>query len=269
MSMITKRFRVGGVLTDMTSVLLSDPTGSFGVRRTDTGAVVVPDGTAMNHDATGVYSLTFVDPADDLTYEYWLEFVYGGETYHLESTFAGPASVSAYLAAAIALGEKYCGRAFEPMEHHETYSGDATGQLFLRNFPVLRVDLVEFRDDDNEIDETYARVAGETEPEGFRFEGRTGEVRLLGAFPRGFQNIEFTYFSGFGTVAEDGTTITVLPAALERALDELATYIGKTAPAMKSERLLDYSYTALEDAIPPKIRLVLNLYKDVHVRDEQ
>ncbi len=92
MSVIRRRFKVDGVLTDMTSVKLSSEDGTYGVKRNDTGAVVVADGTAMTHVSTGIYDYTFTDPADDLTYTYSVEWVYGGETYWFEATLAGPVS---------------------------------------------------------------------------------------------------------------------------------------------------------------------------------
>ena len=81
---VHRTFKVEGVLTDATSAKLSDPTGAYGVRRNDTGAVVVADGTAMSHVATGQYSYSFAEPAVGLSYQAWVEFVYAGNTYHLE-----------------------------------------------------------------------------------------------------------------------------------------------------------------------------------------
>jgi hypothetical protein len=62
--MPTVRFTiiVNGVLTDPTSIVLSDPTGICGVKRNDTGAVVVAGGTAMAQVATGIYEHQFDDP---------------------------------------------------------------------------------------------------------------------------------------------------------------------------------------------------------------
>jgi len=42
-------FKVNGILIDPTSVVLSDPGGTYGVKRDDTDAVVVADGTAMTN----------------------------------------------------------------------------------------------------------------------------------------------------------------------------------------------------------------------------
>jgi hypothetical protein len=57
---LVRKWLVNGVLTDVASVVLADPTGSYGVKRADTGTVVIPAGTAMTHAGTGVYS--FTDP---------------------------------------------------------------------------------------------------------------------------------------------------------------------------------------------------------------
>lgn len=81
--------RVGAVLTDATSAVLSDPTGAFGVRRLDTGAVVVADATPLVHLGVGTYEYTFTDPAAGLTYNYWVEFVYAGNTYRIEQDISG------------------------------------------------------------------------------------------------------------------------------------------------------------------------------------
>jgi hypothetical protein len=81
---ISKQFRVEGVLTDPTSIVLSDATGTYGVKRNDTNAVVVADGTAMTKVSTGIYSYTFTEPAAGLSYTSWIEIVYGGATYYVE-----------------------------------------------------------------------------------------------------------------------------------------------------------------------------------------
>ena len=80
--------RVDDVLTDVTGVVLSDPTGTFGVKRNDTGVTVVADGVALEKQSTGVYTYSFTDPAISLTYTYWLEWVYEGETQQQEFTIA-------------------------------------------------------------------------------------------------------------------------------------------------------------------------------------
>jgi hypothetical protein len=86
---ITKEIYIDGVLTDPSSIVLSDPTEAYGVKRDDTDAVVVADGVAMTKVSTGIYRYTFSEPASYLTYTYWIEWVYGGETYHAENSIQG------------------------------------------------------------------------------------------------------------------------------------------------------------------------------------
>jgi len=99
MSTIRRTFKLDGVLTDMTSVELSNEAATVGVKRDDTDASVVAAGTAMARASTGVYTYTFTDPADDLTYTYWIEVTYGGETYWIEYSLTGPTSAAAAAAA--------------------------------------------------------------------------------------------------------------------------------------------------------------------------
>lgn len=81
---IRRTWRVDGVLTDVTSAVLSDPAGAYGVKRDDTSAAVVADGTAMTHVSAGVYEYTFTEPAAGLAYTAYVEIVYDGQTYWLE-----------------------------------------------------------------------------------------------------------------------------------------------------------------------------------------
>lgn len=83
--------RIGGVLTDATpgSVVLSNPAGTFGVRRLDTLATVVAAGTPLVHISTGVYRYSFTDPAPNLTYNYYVQWEYGGNTYNIEQDISG------------------------------------------------------------------------------------------------------------------------------------------------------------------------------------
>lgn len=73
---------VNGLATDVTSVKLSDSGGAYGLRRIDNGDIVVADGTALNRLSVGSYQLPVTDPAADLTYDYVIEVVANGTTYH-------------------------------------------------------------------------------------------------------------------------------------------------------------------------------------------
>lgn len=81
--LISQTWRVANVLTNATSAKLSDPTGTFGVKRNDTDAVVVADGTNMTNSSTGVYEYSFND-TEGVSYTAYVEIVYLGVTYHLE-----------------------------------------------------------------------------------------------------------------------------------------------------------------------------------------
>ena len=80
---ISQTFKLGGVLTNATSAKLSDPTSTFGVKRNDTDAVVVADGTNMLNPSTGVYQYTFTAVAN-IAYTAYIEFVYDGDTIFVE-----------------------------------------------------------------------------------------------------------------------------------------------------------------------------------------
>lgn len=81
--LISKSWRVDNVLTNVTSAKLSDPTGTFGVKRNDNDAVVVADGTNMTATATGVYEYSFDDEIG-VDYTAYVEIVYLSSTYHFE-----------------------------------------------------------------------------------------------------------------------------------------------------------------------------------------
>lgn len=98
--LISKAWRVENVLTNVTTAKLSDPTGTYGVKRNDTDAVVVADGTNMTNSSTGIYEYSFSDVAN-VSYTAYVEIVYLGATYHLEvdipartSAVSGPVSYS-------------------------------------------------------------------------------------------------------------------------------------------------------------------------------
>lgn len=90
---IRKVFKIAGVPTDVTSAVLSDPTGTFGVKRNDTDAVVIADGTAMTRVSDGTYEYEFVDIVG-IAYTAYVEMVYAGSTYHFEVDFAARTSPS-------------------------------------------------------------------------------------------------------------------------------------------------------------------------------
>jgi hypothetical protein len=86
---------LGAGPVDADAAVLSDPAGSYGVRRADNSAVVVAGDTAMTHTGTGTYNYTFADPAIGLVYEYVVKATIGAATHWFERRYAKP--VPAYL----------------------------------------------------------------------------------------------------------------------------------------------------------------------------
>jgi len=96
---IRRTWTVDSVLTNVTSAELSDPTGTYGVKRNDNDAVVVADGTAMTLVSTGVYEHTFDEPEPLVAYTGYVEIVYDGQTYRFEhdipaGTAVGPVAMT-------------------------------------------------------------------------------------------------------------------------------------------------------------------------------
>lgn len=77
---ITVKHNINGVPTNLTSCRLYDPTGAFGIKRTDNGAIVVPAGTALSHDGIGVYSYDATGLTLGAEYQAYVETVYKGIT---------------------------------------------------------------------------------------------------------------------------------------------------------------------------------------------
>jgi hypothetical protein len=163
---ITFRHEVNGSLANATSVVLSDPTGAFGVKRNDTSAVVVVDATAMTNSGTGIYSYTFTEPAAGLAYTAYIEWVYGGETFRVERQLASVstdlttlARVKEYLEIATATTtwddkldtlitavsravEFYCDRKFiaaSYIEYHDGADAWRKGFISLNHSPVTAI----------------------------------------------------------------------------------------------------------------------------------
>ncbi|MHC4705416.1 MAG: hypothetical protein ACYTFQ_33145 [Planctomycetota bacterium] len=103
--LISKTWKVEDVLTDVTTALLSDPTGAYGVKETVSGTVTVADGTAMTKSATGTYEYSFTD-TEDIAYTAYVEFVYDGATYHFEVDIPARSAVGAMVASYSSLLER-------------------------------------------------------------------------------------------------------------------------------------------------------------------
>lgn len=94
---VTKEWEVEGVLTNVTSAKLSDPTGTYGIKETVSGTVIVADGTDMTSSATGVYEYSFTD-TEDIAYTAYVEIVYDGSTHRFELDIPARSAVGAMVA---------------------------------------------------------------------------------------------------------------------------------------------------------------------------
>jgi hypothetical protein len=86
------------------SVVLCDPTGTYGIKRNDTNAVVVPAGTPLAREGVGVYSYTFTEPAPGLTYTAYIKYTtVDGVTDSFPDVITGAAASGMTLAEARAI----------------------------------------------------------------------------------------------------------------------------------------------------------------------
>ncbi len=248
---IQEKFTIDGVLTDVTSVKLSDPTGAFGVKRNDTDAVVVADGTAMTKVSTGVYRHTFTEPALGLVYTYWVEWEYDGETHRDEHTIAGAtaeaglctlidvknrlgetgtdhdATLARLILGLTAICEGYVNRPLILNTADATEYYAACGELLqLTRYPVVAITSIKQAVDYN-FDDADALVADE----GYRLinNGVTGIVRgIYGTWFDTPDGIEVIYRGGYciaGRTPGEGET--AMPADLREAAIEQVTFLFK------------------------------------------
>jgi len=87
MATITFTTKKDDVLTNATSVVLSDSTATYGIKRNDTGAMVVAAGTATSNPSTGTYTYAFTPPAEHVTYTAMLKVIANATTVYREVVF--------------------------------------------------------------------------------------------------------------------------------------------------------------------------------------
>ncbi len=90
MSLLTITTKSTGVPVDVTSVTLSDKPAAFGIRRVDTGAVLVAAGTAATHAGTGVYTYTYVELSPAVEHEACFAVVSSGVTVYRYVRWTSP-----------------------------------------------------------------------------------------------------------------------------------------------------------------------------------
>jgi hypothetical protein len=82
MTTLRVQTKIAGVLANVTSVTLADAAlaPTYGIRRTDTGVVVVAAGTPMPNVTPGVYEYEYADTSG-VPYQWRFAVVYGGQTH--------------------------------------------------------------------------------------------------------------------------------------------------------------------------------------------
>lgn len=221
---LTFRFKVAGVLTDLTSATLSDPTGAYGIKRNDTDAVVVADGAAMTHSATGIYTYSFDEPAADLTYGYYVEWVYAGETTHTPFTYEATSRIvtveeikrdlryteddqDTYLEhlidLATALAEEHQGRKFLTTSVTDYLDAwPALGVIFVAYSPLIAVDSITYVDTNGDS-QTWDSAEYDVDTHGFVGRIRPGYDYDFPDARAQMNAIAVTYTAGYGAGADD------------------------------------------------------------------
>jgi len=145
----------------------------------------------------------------------------------------------------------WCGREFVSQTFSETYDGDGTRRLHLRQFPVTSLTSVTITDTDG-TEYDIATTA-------FRVDGVAGIIEFkpdaaddFTWFPEGFQNVAVVYVAGYTTVPEHVQEACVLTVAAMAADDKLD-------PRLAAETLGSYSYTrsSADDALPRAAKALL------------
>lgn len=84
MARITFKTWLAGVAADVSSVVLEDPTGVYGIKETVSGTVVVVAGTAMAASSTGVYTYSYSEGSSLTRYTAYIKCTEASRkvTYH-------------------------------------------------------------------------------------------------------------------------------------------------------------------------------------------
>jgi len=87
MATITYTTKFAGTLTNPTSVILTNSDSTIGIKRNDTGAVVVAAGSALTNTSTGTYVYTFTPPSEAVFYTSYIQIIASGRTLYHETIF--------------------------------------------------------------------------------------------------------------------------------------------------------------------------------------
>lgn len=148
---------------------------------------------------------------------------------------------------------QYLGRSIEATDYTEYYDGGGTGgELTLRNWPLISVTSVSYRDTHlNEDDFTVV------DTENYFIDDSAGRIKVLSSLWGRFDRWRVIYRAGYETV----------PADISEAAADLAAYyvLNSTSSGVKrkkeGQREIEYSTTPALDALG--ITGVLDTYRDI------
>ena len=225
-----------GTLTDITSIVFSDPTGAYGVRRTDTNAIVVAANVAFNHDGTGLYSYTVTEPTPGLTYEIYKKITRQSSVYYEQTYSVGTPSIpstmvsnqiarlipamnaipfmqngsdtDAFVTTVIqgveAAAIRWCKRNFLLHTNIDEFlDGDGSRLLIPNEYPIISLASIAVWGQNNQTWNIFTTDLVIDNAKGLiEFSGRN-LTSQYGNFPRGKQNIEIVYTAGYTAVPSD------------------------------------------------------------------
>ena len=111
---VRHEFRVDGVLTDPTAIVLGDSTDTYGIRVTG-GANVIAHNTAVTQISTGVYEYGFTEAngaAYGTEYTSWIHITYGGAEYYFDEDHEAVADDSSAMTISFSQLQEIVGRVF-------------------------------------------------------------------------------------------------------------------------------------------------------------
>jgi len=136
--------------------------------------------------------------------------------------------------------QRWCNRCFVSQEFNKRLDGEGDQTIFLPNFPITDIDVVDFIELDGTIESVMIATDDFTK---FFVLGNGGEISFLNSnpsrfinFPRGFKNVKITFTGGFSPVPED----------VQEATAEQVVFLveeGSASASVKSEKLGDYQKT--------------------------
>jgi hypothetical protein len=148
--------------------------------------------------------------------------------------------------------EKKAGRQIKARDLTEFHDGTGLDYLLLNQWPVVSVSMIRSLNYDGTVYHTYDVGAADIHV------GPTGKLILRAGqnwFARGYSNTEVTYKPGWATIPDD-----VKGAALEWVADRFRNWQNRRDPIKSVTTAGGQSTTYFDDAIPKRVRLVLDEY---------